>query len=100
VSVGETTDPSAANVVVDTATTSAAGGYANGVLGCYTTAGEITLIQGWNWYTGSDPTQIGASQYDFQTTVTHELMPWGWARAATRSRPCTARWRPGRPSAP
>jgi hypothetical protein len=73
VSVSETTDPSTANVVVDTGTTSAAGGYANGVLGCYTTASEITLIQGWNWYTGSDATQIGANQYDFQTTVTHEL---------------------------
>jgi hypothetical protein len=36
-------------------------------------AGEITLIQGWNWYAGSDPTLIGSSQYDFQTTVTHEL---------------------------
>jgi hypothetical protein len=42
-------------------------------LGCYTTAGTITLIQGWNWYAGADPTLIGTNQYDFQTTVTHEL---------------------------
>jgi hypothetical protein len=73
VTVSETTDPSLANVVIDTGSTSAAGGYADGVLGCYTTAGEITLIQGWNWYAGADPTQIGAGQYDFKTTVTHEL---------------------------
>jgi autotransporter-associated beta strand protein len=73
VSVTETTDPNAATVVIDTGDTSAVGGYADGILGCYTTAGEITMIQGWSWYTGSDPTGIGAGQYDFQTTVTHEL---------------------------
>jgi Bacterial Ig-like domain (group 3) len=73
VSVSETTDPTQANVIVDTGSTSAAGGYSDGVLGCYTTAGEITLIQGWSWYAGSDPTPIGAGQYDFETTVIHEL---------------------------
>jgi hypothetical protein len=31
------------------------------------------MIQGWNWYAGADPTQIGAGQYDFETTVLHEL---------------------------
>jgi hypothetical protein len=31
------------------------------------------MLQGWNWYAGSDPSQIGASQYDFETTVLHEL---------------------------
>jgi hypothetical protein len=37
-------------------------------------AGEKrALIQGWDWYAGSDPRQIGAGQYDFQTTLTHEL---------------------------
>jgi parallel beta-helix repeat protein len=73
VSVTETTDPTAANVTIDTGDTSAVGGYADGILGCYTTAGEVTLLQGWDWYAGSDPSQIGANQYDFQTTVTHEL---------------------------
>jgi hypothetical protein len=73
ISVTETTDPTVANVTIDTGATSAVGGYADGILGCYTTAGEITLIQGWNWYAGTDPTQIGATQYDFQTTLTHEL---------------------------
>jgi hypothetical protein len=73
VSVTETTDSTAANVIVDTGSTSAAGGYADGVLGCYTSAGEITLIQGWNWYAGSDATQISTAQYDFETAVVHEL---------------------------
>jgi hypothetical protein len=49
------------------------GGYANGVLGCETDTGEITLIQGWNWYAGSDPTAVGSGQYDFETVLIHEL---------------------------
>jgi hypothetical protein len=44
------------------------------VLGCFTDAtGEITMIQGWNWYAGADPTAIGAGRYSFITTVTHEI---------------------------
>src|SRR5207244_5922279 len=57
-------------------TTSAAGGLADGVLGCFISdgvTGEITLIQGWNWYTGADGTLIGSNQYDFQTILTHEM---------------------------
>src|SRR5207244_12087537 len=38
-----------------------------------TSAGEITLIQGWNWYAGSDAGAVGSGQYDFETAVTHEL---------------------------
>ena len=50
------------------------GGVSSGVRGCYDGAnGEITLIQGWNWYAGADSSQIGSDQFDFQTTVTHEL---------------------------
>jgi hypothetical protein len=49
------------------------GGYADGVLGCTTDAGQIAIISGWNFYAGSDATQIGSGQYDFQTVVTHEL---------------------------
>jgi hypothetical protein len=71
--VTETTDGTAANLVVTPATTSPAGGYADGVLGCYTSTGELTLIEGWDWYVGTDPAGIGAGQYDFQTIVTHEL---------------------------
>jgi hypothetical protein len=73
VSVAETTETTLANVVIDTSSSSAVGGYADGILGCYSTDGEITLIQGWNWYVGANPSAIGATQYDFQTTVTHEL---------------------------
>jgi hypothetical protein len=74
VSVSETTDPTLANVTIDTGSTSAVGGQADGILGCWNpAASEITLVQGWNWYAGSDPTQVGANQYDFQTTLTHEL---------------------------
>jgi hypothetical protein len=73
VAINEVTDPTQADVTLSMDTTSAVGGYAQGILGCYTTTGTITLIQGWTWYAGADPTQIGANQYDFQTTVTHEL---------------------------
>jgi hypothetical protein len=73
VTVAEVSDPTQANVTLNMGSNSAAGGYAQGTLGCYTTTGMITLIQGWNWYAGADPTQIGANQYDFETTVTHEL---------------------------
>jgi sugar lactone lactonase YvrE len=65
-------DAADAIVHVQIADTSAAGGAADGVLGC-TLAGQITLVTGWNWYTGTDPSAIGASQYDFETIVTHEL---------------------------
>ena len=36
-------------------------------------AGQVTLVTGWNWYTGADPTAIGADQYDFEAIVMHEL---------------------------
>jgi hypothetical protein len=74
VTITEVSDPTLANIVIDTSTTSACGGAASGVLGCYNEPnGEITLVQGWNWYAGADPAQIGTSQYDFETTVLHEL---------------------------
>jgi hypothetical protein len=73
VAVQEVSDPTQADVTLNMATTSAVGGYADGVLGCTTDAGQITIINGWNFYAGSDATQIGATQYDFETVVTHEL---------------------------
>jgi hypothetical protein len=66
-------DPTQANVSLNMAATSALGGVAQGVLGCTTDADQVTMIQGWNWYAGSDPTQVGAGQYDFETAVMHEL---------------------------
>ncbi len=71
--IAEVTDPTLADVTLNMDTTSAVGGYADGVLGCTTDAGQITLINGWNFYAGSDATQIGSDQYDFETAVTHEL---------------------------
>jgi hypothetical protein len=74
VQISEVGDPALANVILDTGPTSAAGSATDGILGCYNGANnEITIVQGWNWYDGVDPTQIGATQYDFQTVVTHEL---------------------------
>jgi uncharacterized repeat protein (TIGR03803 family) len=73
VAVTEVTDPTLADVTLNMDTTSAVGGYADGVLGCTTDGGQITIIAGWNFYAGSDPTQIGVGQYDFETVVTHEL---------------------------
>jgi uncharacterized repeat protein (TIGR01451 family) len=47
------------------------GGAAQGVLGAFAD-GNISLIQGWNWYFGA-PGGIAPNQFDFQTVVTHEL---------------------------
>jgi titin len=85
-------DPSQANVVIENSVTSNLGGQAAGVLGDaelnYTDTGAadnglpylqisgpvvLNMIEGWNWYTGSDPTAIGAGQYDYETVVLHEL---------------------------
>jgi hypothetical protein len=71
--INAVSDPTQANVTLNMNTTSALGGLAQGVLGCTTDADQVTMIQGWDWYTGSDPTQVGAGQYDFETAVMHEL---------------------------
>jgi hypothetical protein len=71
--INEVTDPTQANVTLNMNTTSSLGGVAQGVLGCTTDADQVTMIQGWNWYAGADPTQVGSGQYDFETAVMHEL---------------------------
>jgi uncharacterized repeat protein (TIGR01451 family) len=63
----------AASITITVAGTTPIGGAAAGVLGVTQSGGTITLVDGWNWYTGSDPTAVGAGKYDFQTVVTHEL---------------------------
>jgi hypothetical protein len=74
VTISPVSDPTQANMVIDIGASSACGGMANGVLGCFNAPNsEITMIQGWNWYAGADPAQIGSGQYDFETTVLHEL---------------------------
>jgi hypothetical protein len=45
VTIAEVSDPSLANVVIDTGTTSAAGSASDGILGCYNSTGEITILQ-------------------------------------------------------
>jgi uncharacterized delta-60 repeat protein len=71
--INEVTDPTQANVTLNMDTTSSLGGVSQGVLGCTTNADQVTMIQGWNWYAGADPTQVGSGQYDFGTAVMHEL---------------------------
>jgi hypothetical protein len=71
--INEVSDPTQANVTLNMNTTSSLGGVAQGVLGCTTDADQVTMIQGWNWYAGADPTQVGSGQYDFETAVMHEL---------------------------
>src|SRR5262249_22912074 len=66
-------DAALANVHIRVAASTALGDARDGVLGAADAAGNITLVSGWNWYTGSDASQIGAGQYDFQTIVAHEL---------------------------
>lgn len=44
-----------------------------GVLGCTEDENEISILSGWDWYTGGDPSQVGQQQFDFQTVVMHEL---------------------------
>jgi uncharacterized repeat protein (TIGR01451 family) len=61
-----------ANVHVAFADTSLIGGAEQGVLGV-TLGSDIILINGWDWYLGSDPGQVGTGQYDLQTIATHEL---------------------------
>jgi hypothetical protein len=72
VDVGTDTTDSAA-IHIHLSDTSVIGDAAQGVLGVTQFGGEITLITGWNYYLGSDPSAIGAGQYDFETVVTHEL---------------------------
>jgi hypothetical protein len=55
------------------ASSTALGGVAEGILGTASEAGEITIVQGWNWYTAADASAVGQDQYDFQTVATHEL---------------------------
>jgi hypothetical protein len=50
VTISLVTDPTQANMVIDTNTTSACGDMTSGVLGSFNVPNaEITMIQGWNW---------------------------------------------------
>jgi hypothetical protein len=62
-----------AGIRIHLADTSVIGGAADGVLGVTEFGGDVTLIDTWNFYFGTDPGAVGADQYDFQTVTTHEL---------------------------
>ena len=71
-----TADPSSdepADLPIFFAVTTELGGVAEGVLGITSEFGEITIVEGWNWYVRSDAASVGQDQFDFQTVVTHEL---------------------------
>ena len=65
-------DAANAQIHLQIAATSDLGSMSDGVLGA-TSGDDVTIIDGWNWYLGADPTAIGAGQYDFQSVVMHEL---------------------------
>ncbi len=63
-----------ADIHVHFASNTPYGGASDGVLGFTTAENDVYLVTtGWNFYTGTDPSQVGASQYDFLTLATHEL---------------------------
>src|SRR5262249_16762246 len=66
-------DDAAADIHIHIADTTVLGGVADGVLGVEADSGDITLVRGWSWYTGSDTSALATDQYDFQTVATHEL---------------------------
>ena len=62
-----------ADVHIHFASQSPHGGMADGVLGFTTVDNDVYLINGWDFYNGSDASQIGENQFDFLTLATHEL---------------------------
>jgi uncharacterized repeat protein (TIGR01451 family) len=62
-----------AQVQIGFASNSSIGGAGQGIMGAFTGSGQITLINGWNWYFGANPSGIGSNQYDFQSVLSHEL---------------------------
>src|SRR5262249_20920826 len=67
------TGADAAQVHIHFTPTSDIGGVNQGVLGAFSPGGQIALIDGWNWYFGSDSNNISKDQFDFQSVVIHEL---------------------------
>ncbi len=63
-----------ADVHIHFASNTPYGGAGDGVLGFTTATNDVYLVTtGWSFYTGADPSAIGAGQYDFLTLATHEL---------------------------
>ncbi|HVS34340.1 MAG TPA: matrixin family metalloprotease, partial [Gemmataceae bacterium] len=67
-------DGASADVTIHFASTTPEGDASDGVLGYTTASNDVYIVTvGWNYYTGSDASAIGAGQYDFLTLATHEL---------------------------
>ena len=70
-------DAGLANVVITAAPVSPVGGLAQGVLGAEddpaTGPKQVTLVEGWDWYSGGSASGIAPGQYDFESVVVHEL---------------------------
>jgi hypothetical protein len=66
-------DADAAQIHIQLAPSTDIGGIDQGVLADWQSDGQITLVDGCNWYFGSNAGGIASGQYDFQTVVTHEL---------------------------
>ena len=60
-------------MILSMATTSPAGDKAQGVLGSETDTAsgqkDVTLIEGWDWFQGANPSMMGPNQYDLETVV-------------------------------
>ena len=72
VTITEVAGADGADLVLEGATTSPVGGHDAVVLGTYE-PGKITIVLGWSFYAGADPSGIGQGQYDFESLVYHEL---------------------------
>jgi hypothetical protein len=69
-----TTDSAApATVTIQVADTTDIGGVPEGVLAVTEMGSDITVVNGWNWYSGADPGGVAVGQYDFESVVAHEL---------------------------
>src|SRR5207244_1253112 len=53
--------------------TTPVGGKNEGVLGYANPSGDVYIVNDWTWFTDSNASAIGATQYDYQTVMTHEL---------------------------
>jgi CSLREA domain-containing protein len=73
VSLSWAADATSADVTVHFATSTPEGDASAGVIGFTTPDNNVYFVTTWNYYNGSDPTQIASNQLDFETLAIHEL---------------------------
>jgi hypothetical protein len=61
------------DIRVHDSNTTPVGGQAQGILGYSDPSGDTYIVNNWTWYTGSDPSGISSTQYDYLTVISHEL---------------------------